>query len=91
MGAGELAQVLKALVAPAGDPGSILSPHTAAPSHLQLQSQGMGHSLLTSEGTRYACGTQTYMQAEIPTRKINLKQTAQTCSGRAAGGLSSVH
>lgn len=58
-GAGELAQRLEALVALAEDPESksIANTHTAAPSHLQLQSQGTGSPPLPSEGTRYTWDT----------------------------------
>ena len=43
VGAGEMAQWLKALTALREDPGSVLSTYTAAHNYLKLQFQGIQH------------------------------------------------
>jgi hypothetical protein len=49
-----MAQHLKALTALAKDPGQSPSIYMVVQDHLQLQIQGIGHSILTSAGTRHA-------------------------------------
>jgi hypothetical protein len=59
-----MVQWLRALAALPEDQGLIPSNHMVSHIHLQLQFQGIQHSLLTSTGTRHTCGAQPCMHAQ---------------------------
>lgn len=71
MRVGELVQLLEHLLLLFREPGFSPSTHTVAHNFLQLQFQGIQHSILTSTGTTQ-CGAHTYMQAKYTQTKINI-------------------
>lgn len=71
--AGESAQQFRAPVALAKDLGLIPSTYADAHHRPWLQFQRVWYPRLTSEDTRHACGTLTYMQVSAYTCNINFK------------------